>query len=327
MAQGKDRELLDAVTYGHLDSVRRLLKEGADPKARDEQGRTGLHIAMTQTGASYSGGGRELAAIFMNRGVDVNDRDSSGAAPLHHAVRDEGYYTTMRISDLLTFGADLEARDSRQRTPLHCAALKGKKADAVKLMIEKGAEVNVADEGGATPLHYAAKSGDVDAIRLLIKAGADLEARTREGKTVWDYAVEGGQDYQAQSLKAEAAENLRRQEQQRREEQRRQEAEKPRDPWSLLGPEKVAHASTEKQIGYRLTEIFNFSARTYTQISQNLSSKAESVAVKTFDEFDDKTSLERAWNELDRLGGKAERASIHGPVVDKPRKGLQLPRN
>ncbi|MEZ0225720.1 MAG: ankyrin repeat domain-containing protein [Alphaproteobacteria bacterium] len=331
MGQNKDldRRLLQIAAEGNAEVARQLVKEGADPQARSPDGATGLHFAINYSEYNYTSKGREMLALFLNRGLDINTGDGAGATALHHASLDEGYHCRNKIDDLLNFGADLEARDKKGQTPLHHAARRGKKSDGVKRLLEAGAEVNARDEQGATPLHMAAARGDADVIKTLIGAGADICATTRDGKNVWDFAVEFGQDYQAQCLRAESVKQLRaarhKEIEQERERGRRLE-EKAKDPWTLLAADRVSFSAEEKKIGYRLTEVFNFAARTYTQITHNLATRAEAVAIKTFDEFDDKTALERAFTELERLGGRADHAAIKGPVVEKPKKAsLKIP--
>ena len=191
--------------------------------------------------------------------------------------------------------------------------------------MKQGASVNEPDEMGVTPLHLAAARGDADVINAFLSMGADIHAVTRNGKTVWDFAVDGGKDYQAQVLKAEASARKRVAAEKQVEVERVQVAEKTRDPWTLLSPDRVAFTTVEKAIGYKLTEVFNFSARTYTQVTHNLNSKAEASAVKTFDEFTDKTPIEKAHAALERLGGTAQESLISGPVLEKPKRNLKLP--
>lgn len=318
-----DAKLLSAAARGDADLARVLLNGGADPQARDGEGRTGMHLALMQDNAGYAKT-RELVAMFLNRGVDINEKDGNGATVLHYAVQDESYGVSTKIRDLLGFGADIHARDGDGRTPLHWAARKSYRSETVKQLLDSGAQVDARDEQGGTPLHLAATHGDEGIIGTLLAAGADINAETKDGKKPWDAAVAGGQDYQAQWLKAEAQRLRRAEEKRRAEQQKKREAEKPQDPWSLLDSGRVACTTTDKSIGYRLTEIFNFSARTYTKIAQNLATKAEAVAVKSFDEFGDKTLLEKAHAQLERLGGKAERTLIGGPALEKPRRNLKL---
>lgn len=56
--------------------------------------------------------------------------------------------------------------------PLHFAAERGK-AEAVKLLLQRGARVNVKNAEKITPLHCAASSGDLRTVELLLEAGAD----------------------------------------------------------------------------------------------------------------------------------------------------------
>jgi ankyrin repeat protein len=49
--------------------------------------------------------------------------------------------------------------------------------------VEKGADVNARDKNDGTPLHYAVARGHLSVVEFLIEKGADLNARNRYGKT------------------------------------------------------------------------------------------------------------------------------------------------
>ena len=311
--------LLAAVAAGHIAQARSALNDGAAVDARDFHGRTGAHIALSgKDYGGYQNTGRELLALFLNRGLPVDAPDAKGASPLHLALLDDGYTTSKyKIDDLVSFGADINARDLQGRTPLHYAAERGNKNDGLKTLLALKPDINARDNDGVTPLHLAAARGDADIVKHLLAHGANASYKTKDGRSIWDYAEANGHEYLAQSLRAEA-------EKQRRAWEawdRQQKA----DPWHLLAPDRVAHVRTEKKIGYRITEEFNFTARTYTKIAHNLSTKAEGMTVAGFDSFGDKSHLERAHEELVRLGGTSPRESVHGPALEKPRRGMKPP--
>ncbi len=74
-------------------------------------------------------------------------------------------------------------------SPLHFAAYNGH-PDAVRLLIDRGAEVSAADSGGRTPLHEAAEADQASIVEMLLSGGADPYHRDNEGKTALDVARE-----------------------------------------------------------------------------------------------------------------------------------------
>jgi ankyrin repeat protein len=61
----------------------------------------------------------------------------------------------------------------------------------VKLLLQRGADINAIDSGGYTPLHYASLNGaDTSILLYLIHAGADIYVKNSNGKTIVDVARE-----------------------------------------------------------------------------------------------------------------------------------------
>lgn len=83
------------------------------------------------------------------------------------------------IRDLIKEGANVNAKDSSQSTPLKYAAARGK-YEAVKELIENGANIN---EPYALILNAAMGSRDENIVALLLKNGANVNARDRTGRT------------------------------------------------------------------------------------------------------------------------------------------------
>jgi uncharacterized protein len=90
---------------------------------------------------------------------------------------------------LINAGADLTARDSHGRTPLHAAVVAGKQ-ELIQLLLAKGADPNTRDDTGASPLDEAAWGGSVEIARMLVDAGAAVNApETKTGATPINEAV------------------------------------------------------------------------------------------------------------------------------------------
>ena len=86
----------------------------------------------------------------------------------------------------------LNSKDQSGKTPLHFASQYGH-FDMVKILIERGAEVNVENNNGETPLHYASAYGQENVAEFLISNGAELEYRSwRHGDTPAHAAAIGG---------------------------------------------------------------------------------------------------------------------------------------
>ncbi len=67
------------------------------------------------------------------------------------------------------------------RGPVADAAMRGD-VEAVRALLEQGADANEAQGDGMTALHWAARNGDIEMARLLVTAGANVEAGTRIGR-------------------------------------------------------------------------------------------------------------------------------------------------
>ena len=72
---------------------------------------------------------------------------------------------------------------------LHWSSFKGEFSKFFDL-ISKGADVNLPDEHGFTPLFVAARRGHSDIVQLLLESGADAHRRNYEGKTAINMAKE-----------------------------------------------------------------------------------------------------------------------------------------
>ena len=95
------------------------------------------------------------------------------------------FYQAIRKNDIsalrdLIGTSGVDTRDRRGTTPLMYAAVAGS-MDAMKLLLEAGADVNAKNAFDATALMWAA--GDIGKVRLLLAKGADVNARSKIGRT------------------------------------------------------------------------------------------------------------------------------------------------
>ena len=118
----------------------------------------------------------------------MNARDEHGNTPLKYASCEP---VPAAVRKLIELGADVNLGDDRGFTPLHGAAAHGFYAEAVEMaeaLLARGADVNARSrELGFVPLHESTGSA---VIRLLIARGADPNVRNDAGLTPLEYMIE-----------------------------------------------------------------------------------------------------------------------------------------
>jgi hypothetical protein len=129
-------------------------------------------------------------APFGSRTVSNVASSYDGWTVLHYA----GYHGKADYAGLvLAHGAAVDARtDTNQETPLHTCARRGDRcADAAAVLLASGANVSAENLHGRTPLHLAARLGNVEMVRLLLQWGAPPVALARHPAGGGDFALFG----------------------------------------------------------------------------------------------------------------------------------------
>jgi ankyrin repeat protein len=159
---------------------------------------TGLSLALATPAAAqfYSDGYKFLQAVekedqatveqLLNKSSTViNARDKTdGHTALHIAVRARSYSW---LSYLLGKGADPNIADNHGVTPLMLASQMGLN-EAVVALARSGAKVDVTNDAGETPLISAVHNRNLPMVRLLLAAGADPDRADNSGRSARDYA-------------------------------------------------------------------------------------------------------------------------------------------
>ena len=119
-------------------------------------------------------------------------RGINGRNPLHGAAH-SGNFEMVRT--LIEYDrAYIKARDSGGSTPL-LSGLGGrnfKDSSVLRLLPENGADINVSNQIGRTPLIKASFHGALETVRLLLEHGADVDVKNINGKTALQFATDRG---------------------------------------------------------------------------------------------------------------------------------------
>ena len=218
------------------------------------------------------------------------------------------------------YGHYLLSETCRQDTLMHIAAERGHK-DIVELLFDHDkydrSLVNKPDSNKNTALHLAAAQGHIDIVNLLIAHGFDPTTKGENGKTPLGFAHQGRHESVVTLLSA----------------LQKKAEEKPAPPpvkepvpvveWKLVSSQSVVHVSEMNDIGYKLTDVFNFQSRERIRIINNLKTKADHIETTAFSELADQKQIGDAYAALLRLGGTPDDSFLNDKAV--PRAKLAPP--
>lgn len=254
-----------------------------------------------------------LAVEGINLHVEKRTGKGKAITPLMYAISEKHY----GVADLLLAAGADPVRGGTGYVPPYVTLASHDGDDAVYLMEcmvagiverrEKGddgtASLDLPGNNGWRALHRAAYWGRARHVQILLEGGADATLANNDLNLPIDLARSEREhnivrllDNHMKQSKDAAPEDA---------------AERPEesDGWVLLGAHEVSRVCEKTQIGYRLTEIFNFADQSYTRIAANTVSNAESQSLRFFNEIDNVALIAEAQGQLAKLGGRVPEAA------------------
>lgn len=135
--------------------------------------------------------GEAVEKALADSATIINTRDISSGDSALHLVAQRRDYTWLNF--LLYKGANANIRNDRGVTPLGISVSLAW-PEGAELLIDRGARVNDPDNNGETPLIAAVHLRNMELVRLLLKAGADAARADNSGRSARDYAALLGPD-------------------------------------------------------------------------------------------------------------------------------------
>ena len=184
------KDLLIATEAGDEGKVQSLLEQGADANVRDARGYPALTLAV-------AGRFSAIAEMLLRAGADANGKLGTGTTALHFAAS-SGQADIARM--LIAYGADVNAKENKENneeSPLSIAtyndrgwevtllglAAYNNRKELVSTLLQNGADPNIRDREGNTPLVNAAINGNVEFAQLLLSKGAAVNSKNLAGQT------------------------------------------------------------------------------------------------------------------------------------------------
>ena len=199
-----------AIVFGDIPFAELLLEAGA----RTDKGAEGMGLLTS----ALSFKNTEMIRFLVDRNIGVNDpmvdvflqdEENSEIKGLISEKRGIAWLAQVESSDIagvqaaLQNGADVN-KAGKEGTALHLAA-KANNAPMVRLLLEAGADHELAKTYEMVPLHTAARNGATEVCKILLEHGIDVNTKTKFGQTPLYYAAVGQHFETADLLIAQGA--------------------------------------------------------------------------------------------------------------------------
>jgi ankyrin repeat protein len=196
-----DTPLHSAALSGTLEIARVLLDRGANANVENKRGRTPLHQVARGKYESQEHG-VAIAQLLLERGANVQARDEDSNTALHYAAFNE----RLEIAKvLLDHAVNTAVENERGETTLHLVSQSRHISQEhgvgiVRLLLERGEDVNASDRYQNTAVHSASRLGKLEIVRVLLDHGATAGSENDEAQTPLHIVSQGGYWFQDNGL-------------------------------------------------------------------------------------------------------------------------------
>ncbi|CAH0020734.1 unnamed protein product [Clonostachys rhizophaga] len=187
--------LHSAVHAGQTEIVRTLIRRGADVNAKHTGGDGNIDgdYGMNAVLDAVHFGHIETLEVLLDAGASISDTITREGYTVLHVAAYKGDLAFLRLllNMKLPMGVDSASFDGS--TPLIIATGAGR-LDSIRLLLDHGADVSIADYAGWTPLHWAVNRNHPHIVRLLLDSGADPTVESVDGDTplsICPFSLEG----------------------------------------------------------------------------------------------------------------------------------------
>ncbi|XP_043078112.1 histone-lysine N-methyltransferase EHMT1-like [Puntigrus tetrazona] len=178
------KQLYISAKQGELQKVLLMLVDGIDPnfKMESQNKRTPLHVAA-------EAGHQEVCHMLVQAGANLDMCDEDQRTPLMEACEND-HLDTVRY--LLRAGAIVSHKDVEGSSCLHLAAKAGHFGIVQHLLSTGIVDINCQDDGGWTAMIWATEYKHIDQVKLLLCKGADINIRDKEENICLHWAAFSG---------------------------------------------------------------------------------------------------------------------------------------
>ncbi|CUE76529.1 ankyrin repeat protein, putative [Bodo saltans] len=178
--------IVSAIHFNKILALKALLaSQHIDPNMTLSLHRNASYSVPILVVAAKLGNVMAIEALI-SFGADIDARDTTGATALHAAA---SLNDANAFDALVSCSADIDARDKTGATALHAAASLGH-VHIVKAFLKHNGTVNPKDASGSTPLFLASLRGHVEFVEILISSGANIDATREHGSTALHAAAQ-----------------------------------------------------------------------------------------------------------------------------------------